>query len=39
MDPAAPELVWAMGTLNPARLLGLDRTGRIEPGADAVLVR
>jgi len=33
-----PEQVWAMGTLNPARLLGLDRKGRIEPGADADLV-
>ncbi len=27
-----------MGTLNPARLLGLPRKGRIEPGADADLV-
>ena len=26
------------GTLNPARLLGLDRKGRLEPGADADLV-
>lgn len=33
-----PEQTWAMGTLNPARLLGLDRKGRIEPGADADLV-
>ncbi len=33
-----PEQVWAMGTLNPARLLGLDRKGRIAPGADADLV-
>lgn len=33
-----PEQVWAMGTLNPARLTGLDRKGRIEPGADADLV-
>lgn len=33
-----PEQVWAMGTLNPARLLGLDRKGRLEPGADADLV-
>ncbi|MES2697014.1 MAG: amidohydrolase family protein [Verrucomicrobiota bacterium] len=32
------EQIWAMGTLNPARLLGLDRKGRIEPGADADLV-
>jgi N-acetylglucosamine-6-phosphate deacetylase len=33
-----PEQVWAMGTLNPARLLGLERKGRIEIGADADLV-
>ncbi len=33
-----PEQVWAMGTLNPAKLLGLPRKGRIEPGADADLV-
>lgn len=33
-----PEQVWAMGTLNPARLLGLSRKGRLEPGADADLV-
>jgi imidazolonepropionase-like amidohydrolase len=33
-----PEQVWAMGTLNPARLLGLDRKGRLEVGADADLV-
>lgn len=33
-----PEQVWAMGTLNPARLLGLERKGRLEPGADADLV-
>lgn len=32
------EQIWAMGTLNPARLLGLARKGRIEPGADADLV-
>lgn len=32
------EQIWAMGTLNPARLLGLDRKGRLEPGADADLV-
>jgi N-acetylglucosamine-6-phosphate deacetylase len=30
--------VWAMGTLNPARVLGLERKGRIAPGADADLV-
>ncbi len=33
-----PEQIWGMGTLNPARLLGLDRKGRLEPGADADLV-
>lgn len=33
-----PEQVWAMGTLNPARILGLDRKGRLEVGADADLV-
>lgn len=33
-----PEQVWAMGSLNPARLLGLTRKGRIEAGADADLV-
>lgn len=33
-----PEQIWAMGTLNPARLLGLARKGRVEPGADADLV-
>jgi N-acetylglucosamine-6-phosphate deacetylase len=33
-----PAQVWAMGTLNPARLLGLARKGRLEPGADADLV-
>ncbi|MGH8017588.1 MAG: amidohydrolase family protein, partial [Opitutaceae bacterium] len=33
-----PEQVWAMGTLNPARVLGLHRKGRLEPGADADLV-
>ncbi len=32
------EQVWAMGTLNPARLLGLARKGRLAPGADADLV-
>jgi N-acetylglucosamine-6-phosphate deacetylase len=36
--PLPPEQVWAMGTLNPARLLGLARKGRLEPGADADLV-
>ncbi|MBP7141135.1 MAG: amidohydrolase family protein [Opitutaceae bacterium] len=36
--PIPPEQVWAMGTLNPARLLGLDRKGRLEVGADADLV-
>jgi N-acetylglucosamine-6-phosphate deacetylase len=33
-----PAQVWAMGTLNPARLLGLGRKGRLEVGADADLV-
>lgn len=33
-----PELVWAMGTLNPARVLGLPSKGRLQPGADADLV-
>ena len=33
-----PEQVWAMGTLNPARITGLERKGRLEPGADADLV-
>jgi N-acetylglucosamine-6-phosphate deacetylase len=33
-----PEQVWAMGTLNPARLMHLEKKGRIEPGADADLV-
>ncbi len=33
-----PEQVWAMGTLNPATLLGLSRKGRLDPGADADLV-
>lgn len=33
-----PEQVWAMGTLNPARLLGLTHKGRITVGADADLV-
>jgi len=33
-----PEQVWAMGTLNPAQLLGLPRKGRLELGADADLV-
>lgn len=33
-----PEQTWAMGTLNPARLLGLERKGQLKPGADADLV-
>lgn len=33
-----PEQVWAMGTLNPARLIGLANKGRLEAGADADLV-
>ena len=32
------EQVWAMGTLNPARLAGLSNKGRIAVGADADLV-
>ena len=36
--PLPPEQIWAMGTLNPARILGLDRKGRLEAGADADLV-
>jgi len=33
-----PEQVWAMGTANPARVLGLAGRGVIEEGADADLV-
>jgi N-acetylglucosamine-6-phosphate deacetylase len=33
-----PEQVWAMGTANPAQILGLKGKGRIEAGADADLV-
>jgi len=33
-----PEQIWAMGTLNPARVAGLHQKGRLEPGADADLV-
>lgn len=33
-----PEQVWAMGTLNPARILGLTQKGILEPGADADIV-
>lgn len=33
-----PEQVWAMGTANPARVLGLSGRGVIEEGADADLV-
>jgi N-acetylglucosamine-6-phosphate deacetylase len=32
------EQVWAMGTRNPATVLGLDGKGILEPGADADLV-
>jgi N-acetylglucosamine-6-phosphate deacetylase len=32
------EQVWAMGTCNPARVLGLAKTGVLTPGADADLV-
>jgi N-acetylglucosamine-6-phosphate deacetylase len=38
LDDLPAEQVWAMGTLNPARLLGLERKGRMEVGADADLV-
>jgi N-acetylglucosamine-6-phosphate deacetylase len=34
----SPEQIWAMGTLNPARIAGLSRKGRITRGADADLV-
>jgi len=33
-----PAQVWAMGTTNPARVLGLKRKGRLAVGADADLV-
>jgi N-acetylglucosamine-6-phosphate deacetylase len=33
-----PEQIWAMGTLNPARVLGLEQKGRIAVGTDADLV-
>ena len=33
-----PEQIWAMGTANPARVLGLGSKGRMEAGADADLV-
>lgn len=33
-----PERVWAMGTTNPARLLGASRKGILAPGAEADLV-
>lgn len=36
--PLPPAHVWAMGTLNPARRLGLAQLGRLKPGADADLV-
>ena len=32
------EQIWALGTRNPARLLGLDHKGTVHPGADADLV-
>lgn len=35
---APAEQVWAMGTLNPARVVGLHNKGRIAIGADADLV-
>jgi N-acetylglucosamine-6-phosphate deacetylase len=33
-----PEQIWAMGTLNPARILGLAGKGHLDTGADADLV-
>ncbi|MBN1491519.1 MAG: amidohydrolase family protein [Phycisphaerae bacterium] len=36
--PLPAEQVWAMGTANPARLLGLETKGEIREGADADLV-
>lgn len=33
-----PEQIWAMGSTNPAQLLGLDRKGVLAPGADADVV-
>jgi len=33
-----PEQIWAMGSLNPARVTGLAQKGRIAIGADADLV-
>ncbi len=33
-----PEQIWAMGTLNPARLMGWTHKGSLHPGADADLV-
>ena len=36
--PLPPEQVWAMGTLNQARLLGWEQKGRMAVGADADLV-
>jgi len=33
-----PEQIWAMGTSNPARLLGLEAKGTLREGADADLV-
>ena len=32
------EQIWAMGTSNPARILGLTKKGVIAPGADADVV-
>ncbi|NLX20395.1 MAG: amidohydrolase family protein [Phycisphaerae bacterium] len=34
----SPAEIWAMGTLTPARIIGLSNKGAIEPGADADLV-
>jgi N-acetylglucosamine-6-phosphate deacetylase len=38
LSPLPVEQVWAMGSLNPARLMGLPTLGRLEAGADADLV-
>jgi len=38
LDALPPAQVWAMGTANPARVLGLRRKGRLAVGADADLV-
>jgi N-acetylglucosamine-6-phosphate deacetylase len=37
-DEWSEEQLWALGTANPARLIGLDAKGRLDPGADADMV-